>query len=99
MFCIINLANGGSFIFGILLGWSSPARPQILNDDFDFYVSSVQFSWAVSMMALGGAISCIFSGILRNIIGTKYTIAVFGMPIVIGWLLIIFAFNPGMVCA
>lgn len=47
------------------------------------------------MMALGGAISCIFSEILRNIIGTKKTIATFGIPI--GWLLIIFAVNPGMV--
>lgn len=50
------------------------------------------------MMALGGAISCIFSGILRNLIGTKYTIAVFSLPIVIGWLMIIFAINPIMVC-
>jgi hypothetical protein len=94
----LSLANGGGFIFGILLGWSAPTAPQIIeNDDFKFWVSNNQFAWIVAMMALGAAFSCVFSGILRSVIGTRLTILIFGLPILIGWTLITIPLNPAMV--
>lgn len=91
-------ANGGAFIFGILLGWSAPSAPQIIeSDDNRFWIASNQFAWVVSMMSFGAAFSCIFSGIIRSKIGTRFTILIFGIPIVIGWILITLSANPSMV--
>jgi MFS family permease len=58
-----------------------------------------EFSWAVSMMPLGGALSGVISGIIRNRFGTKATMLVFAIPNLLGWLALIFAWNPLMVSA
>lgn len=91
------LAYGGAFIFGILLGWSSPAAPKIFSDDKKFNVTSDQFAWIVALMALGASFATALSGILRNKLGTKKTVVLVGFPTTIGWLLIIFAQNAEMV--
>jgi MFS family permease len=91
-------ANGGAFIFGILLGWSAPTAPQLIeNEDFKFWVTNNQFAWIVAMMALGAAFSCVLSGILRSKVGTRLTILLFGIPILIGWAMITIPINPAMV--
>jgi MFS family permease len=90
-------AYGGAFIFGILLGWSSPAAPKLLSEDNDFEVSRNQFAWIVSTMALGATIATAVSGVLRNKFGTKSTVVMIGFPTTAGWLLIIFAKNSEMV--
>jgi MFS family permease len=95
---ISTIANIGAFIFGILLGWSAPVASQIINqDDFKFLVTANQFAWVVAMMALGGTLSCVISGIVRSKIGTKLTILAFGFPIIIGFVLITISNSPEMV--
>jgi MFS family permease len=95
---VINLiANSGAFVFGISFGWSSPAVSQLFSKENEFHVSKTQLSWIVSLMALGAATSTTVSGVLRNKLGTKLTIALFGVPTTIGWLLILFAKNSEMV--
>jgi len=90
-------AYGGAFIFGILLGWSSPAAPKVFADDYKFEVTKDEFSWIASMMALGAAFSTMMAGICRSRIGTKLTIVCIAFPTTIGWLLITFARNVVMV--
>lgn len=91
-------AYGGAFIFGILLGWSSPAAPKLLNnEESEFFVSSKEFSWIVAFMAIGAALASAISGIFRNILGTKVTVLLVAIPSSLGWLLIIFAKNSAMV--
>lgn len=98
IFYIFLAANGGGFIFGILLGWSAPTAPEIIeNHDFKFWVSNNQFAWIVAMMALGAMFSCVLSGILRSVVGTRITILVFGIPILVGWAMITIPLNPAMV--
>lgn len=92
------LAYGGAFIFGILLGWSSPAAPRLLdNDKNSFNVTKNEFSWIVAAMAIGAGMATLVSGVLRNIFGTKLTILIAAIPSALGWLLIIFAQNSEMV--
>lgn len=91
-------ANGGSFIFGVLLGWSAPTAEQIIkNKDYYFWVNNNQFGWIVGLMALGAAFSCVLSGYIRTKLGTRYTVFLFGLPVVIGFALITFPLNPAMV--
>lgn len=92
-----STAYGGAFIFGISLGWSSPAAPRLFSDSNNFSVSKNQFSWIVSIMALGATFATASAGILRNKVGTKLTVVLFAIPTTIGWILIIFARNAEMV--
>lgn len=91
-------ANGGSILYGITLGWSAPSGPQMLSSNHEFTMTENEFSWAVSLMPLGGALSCVISGIIRNKFGTKFTIFIFALPNLVGWLLITLAWTPLMVC-
>lgn len=90
-------AYGGAFIFGILLGWSSPAAPRLFSSENEFSVTKNQFAWIVALMALGATFATAVSGVLRNKFGTKLTVVLVGIPTTAGWLLIIFAKNSEMV--
>lgn len=87
-------------MYGNLLGWSAPTAPKVMKqyeEDFYFWVSRNHFALVVAMMALGATTSCVFSGILRRKIGTRFTILLFGIPITIGYALITFPLNTAMV--
>lgn len=90
-------ANGGSLLYGMTLGWSAPTGPKILSPSHSFAMTKNEFSWAVSMMPLGGAASSVLSGIIRNRFRTKFTILIFALPNLLGWLSIAYATNPWMV--
>lgn len=91
-------ANVGAFLFGNLLGWSAPAAGQVIGDEiYGFPVSDFQFAWVVGLMALGGVLSCLLSGIIRSKIGTRLTILLFGVPLLVGWVLIAIPISPAMV--
>lgn len=84
-----------AFIFGTLLGWSAPTTDPIIDgSDYGFKVSMEQFAWIVGLMALGGVFSCVFLSVVRSRIGTRLTIALFGIPIVVGWAMITLATSP-----
>lgn len=95
--CSSFAANGGSLLYGISLGWSAPTGPKILSSNHSFVMTKNEFSWAVSMMPLGGAASSVLSGIIRNRLWTKSTILIFALPNLLGWLSIAYATNSWMV--
>lgn len=68
-----------------------------MNSDGDVVVSSNQFAWVVAMMALGATFGTAVAGVFRTRFGTKITVAIMAIPTTVGWLLIIFGQNAGMV--
>ncbi|XP_032598795.1 facilitated trehalose transporter Tret1-2 homolog isoform X3 [Drosophila grimshawi] len=94
-------AAGGAFAAGTVLGWTSPADTPIVADGtaYDFDVSKEQFSWISSFMTLGAACVCIPIGFLINMIGRKWTMLFLVLPFVLGWALLIWAQNVGMMYA
>lgn len=90
--------NIGSFLFGTSIGWSSPLSPKIIEKYgfIDFWISRNEFSWIVGSMALGGALSSVLSGGVRNKFGTRQTIFMFGIIGLMGWTFIILAVNTEM---
>jgi MFS family permease len=95
---LIISASVGSMIYGITIGWSSPNAPKLIEslDSVDFWITKNEYSWIVGSMALGGALTALLSGFVRNRIGTKLTILTFGTCGSFGWLSIIFAINVKM---
>ncbi|ALC44659.1 CG10960 [Drosophila busckii] len=90
-------AAGGAFAAGTVLGWTSPAGERITEGEaYDFEVSGEQLSWLSSFMTLGAACVCIPIGFLINMIGRKWTMLFLVLPFVLGWALLIWAQNVGM---
>ncbi|XP_020799951.1 facilitated trehalose transporter Tret1-2 homolog isoform X1 [Drosophila serrata] len=94
-------AAGGAFACGTLLGWTSPAQTEIVDNHsgYDFQVSDNQFSWVGSAMTLGAACVCIPIGFLINLIGRKWTMLFLVLPFIVGWAMLIWAANVGMMYA
>jgi hypothetical protein len=81
-----------------MLGWSSAISDYIVeNENHDFFLTVQQFGLVISMMPLGAAFSSLFVGILRRMLGTRLTVFVFVMPIIIGYSLISMPNHIGMV--
>lgn len=93
---LLKSASGGTFLYGIALGWSSPSIPILLKTS-SFEISLNEAAWSVSMMSLGATVSCIPAGVIRNKFGTKVLIAVYSIPSIIGWLFLIFPSSAWMV--
>ncbi|XP_068148977.1 facilitated trehalose transporter Tret1-like [Drosophila tropicalis] len=90
-------AAGGAFACGTLLGWTSPAQTEIVdNPNYAFPVNDDQFSWVSSAMTLGAACVCIPIGFLINMIGRKWTMLFLVLPFLLGWGLLIWAKNLAM---
>lgn len=85
-------------MFGLMLSWSSPIANEIVeNSKYKFWVTREEFGWVTGILALGGAFSAFISGYARSVCGTKLTMIIFCLPIIIGHLMIIFASNVSMV--
>lgn len=50
-----------------------------------------QFSWAVTVFAIGAALSAIPAGIMLKHLGRKITVFIFLIPLVIGWMVVMFS--------
>ena len=85
------LASIAALSFGILLSWTAVAGPLITSDSNSYYVEKSTFSWIAAMFPLGGAITTIFVCWLRNKIGTKRIMVIFGVVLTAGWGFMIFA--------
>lgn len=58
-----------------------------------FLLTPNQFSWAVTIPALSAALSAIPTGLLVKSMGRKVTLFAFLLPLVIGWMVVMFATN------
>uniref|UniRef100_U5EQL0 Facilitated trehalose transporter Tret1 n=1 Tax=Corethrella appendiculata TaxID=1370023 RepID=U5EQL0_9DIPT len=90
-------ATGGALAAGTVLGWTSPAKTQLVdNKEYGFEVSGEDFSWIGSVMTLGAACVCIPIGLMMNAIGRWLTMLLLVIPFTIGWALIIWAQHVSM---
>ncbi|XP_068618807.1 facilitated trehalose transporter Tret1 isoform X3 [Battus philenor] len=95
-------ATLGALAAGSMLGWSSPVIFKITqanSTDYDFDVSSTQGDWVSSLINLGAAAVCFPIGLIMDVLGRKKTMLCLVLPFTLGWLLITFATNVGMLMA
>lgn len=99
--CIFS-ATLGALAAGSMLGWSSPVIFKISQEnstDYDFPVNVSQGDWVSSVINLGAAAVCFPIGLIMDAIGRKKTMLCLVLPFTLGWLLITFASNIGMLIA
>ncbi|VVC91037.1 facilitated trehalose transporter Tret1-2 homolog isoform X3 [Leptidea sinapis] len=95
-------ATLGALAAGTMLGWSSPVVLKITQEnstDYDFDVSSSQGDWVSSLINLGAAAICFPIGLIMDLLGRRKTMLLLTIPFTLGWLLITFAANIGMLLA
>lgn len=95
-------ATLGALASGSMLGWSSPvvfAITQVNSTDYNFSVTEDQGAWISSLINLGAAFICFPIGLIMDLIGRKKTMLLLVLPFTLGWALIIWAGNVGMLMA
>ncbi|KXJ77357.1 hypothetical protein RP20_CCG007469 [Aedes albopictus] len=93
-------ASGGALAAGTFLGWTAPAEiPLVHKHEYGFPISAEDFSWIGSIANVGAAVVCFPIGILMKTVGRKWAMLSMVLPLLIGWMLIVFANNVTMLMA
>ncbi|KAG8223587.1 hypothetical protein J437_LFUL004107 [Ladona fulva] len=74
-----------SFSLGNALGWSSPALPKL-----DAQFSEESKSWISSVLTLGAAFACFYSGFLMDKLGRRFTMLLQVVPLLLSWMMLTF---------
>ena len=97
----------GAWIIGTSLNWSSPADSQLKNvsspnaNNSDFGgltidpLSTLEFSWAASLINLGALVGGLSGGALIDLVGRRQVMMLTCLPFIVGWILLITAVSPG----
>ncbi len=90
----------GVFALGTVLGWSSPALPNLLQEPHGHFrnISKEQESWIGSSATLGAFFSCPIAGMSIEKLGRKRTMVFYSIPFTLGWILIGFSNNVVFMC-
>ncbi|XP_069743985.1 solute carrier family 2, facilitated glucose transporter member 8 isoform X2 [Narcine bancroftii] len=87
----------GPLSFGFVLGYSSPAIPELeSNLNPDLKLNSNQASWFGSLVTIGAAVGGIIGGWIVDKVGRKQSLMMCGLPYIIGFTVIVGAQNIWM---
>ncbi|XP_078406067.1 solute carrier family 2, facilitated glucose transporter member 8 isoform X1 [Cetorhinus maximus] len=87
----------GPLSFGFVLGYSSPAIPELeANPNPNLNLDSTQASWFGSLVTIGAAVGGIIGGWIIDKIGRKLSLMICAVPYVAGFTMIIAAQNVWM---
>lgn len=90
----------GSVAAGTVLGWTSNITDKLKNSELnDIDIDLDAAGWIGSFATIGGMLMCFPIGYICDLIGRKWGCIMTVTPFSIGWLLIIFASNTGMIYA
>ncbi|XP_011137507.1 facilitated trehalose transporter Tret1 [Harpegnathos saltator] len=85
----ISLAITGSHI-----GWTSPILPILKSTESHVPITSDDASWIASFYLLGTIPGCVLAAFIVDWLGRKTSLLIAGVPLTVGWLLIVIAWNP-----
>lgn len=88
---MFNIATIGGLIAGSTLGWTAPAGPMMLNNQYSFNVTEENLAWIGAFMPLGAMLGCPVTAGLVDKLGRKNMMMMLTVPTLIGWGMIIWA--------
>ncbi|KAL7644376.1 UNVERIFIED_CONTAM: hypothetical protein RMT77_005206 [Armadillidium vulgare] len=88
-------ATTGIAAMGSIMGYSSPAGAILTSNSTNssLYLTTIQNSWFSSMSNFGAMIGCPIAGFSLYFFGRRGTIIYSTIPLVIGWIIIMFSQN------
>ncbi|KAI4498365.1 hypothetical protein M0802_006544 [Mischocyttarus mexicanus] len=84
----LSLASTGSHI-----GWTSPILPRLKSPESPLQITSDDASWIASFYLLGSIPGNIIAAFIVDWLGRKNSLLIAALPLTIGWILIIVAWN------
>lgn len=84
------------FAGGTVIGWSSPALPELMSPNSTLVITPHQGSWIGSLLNVGAFVGALPAGSLADLIGRKTTIMIMAIPQLLSWILIYFAQSANM---
>ncbi|KAM0727139.1 Facilitated trehalose transporter Tret1 [Formica fusca] len=85
----ISMAIAGSHI-----GWTSPSLPILKSSNSSVRITSDDASWIASFYLLGTIPGCILAAFVVDWLGRKKSLLIAGVPLFVGFIMIIIAWNP-----
>lgn len=85
----LSLASTGAHI-----GWTSPTLPRLKSLESHIQITSDDASWIASFYLLGSIPGNIIAAFIVDWLGRKSSLLIAAVPLTIGWILIIVAWNP-----
>lgn len=86
----------GSFVFGEVTAYTSPAMNDLNNHRHPFSVNDEQNSWVGSVSTLGALVGGLLVGTYMDLIGRKLALMATTVPFIVGWVII--AGSPSFAC-
>lgn len=86
--------NQLGLIYGIVIGWQSPSAPQLQSPSPPMGnepMTDTGVSWLTGILCLGGTIATVMLGVIPDKFSRKRFGYMLTLPVIIAWLLIIFA--------
>ncbi|XP_031622894.1 facilitated trehalose transporter Tret1-like isoform X2 [Contarinia nasturtii] len=82
--------------YGVVCGWSSPNIVLLTSDESPLSSGKItmnEASWSASLICIGGLVGNICFGFITNRFGRKNPLIFITIPVIISWLLILYAQN------
>lgn len=79
---------------GAHIGWTSPTLPRLKSLESHVKITSDDASWIASFYLLGSIPGNIIAAFIVDWLGRKSSLLIASVPLAIGWILIIIAWNP-----
>ncbi|KAK1131700.1 hypothetical protein K0M31_015861 [Melipona bicolor] len=76
---------------GLMIGWTSPYLAQLTEEDAELHITDDEASWVVSLLPFGRLFGATAGSIIMEYYGSKRSLLISGIPIMISWICIIFA--------
>lgn len=86
----------GSFNFGTVTTYTSPAMNDLNSHPNPFFVDSNQNSWVGSVISLGALVGGLIVGRYMDLVGRKWTVLTAAVPLVVGWAIVVG--SPSFAC-
>ncbi|XP_025205741.1 facilitated trehalose transporter Tret1-like [Melanaphis sacchari] len=84
------IATLGAMVMGTILGWTSPANA-LLSIEVKFLISVDDFKSFSSIFGIGAVFGALPAGKISAIIGRRYSMVLFEISIIIGWIFLTMA--------
>ncbi|KAK2577293.1 hypothetical protein KPH14_003427 [Odynerus spinipes] len=76
---------------GLVAGWTSPYLAKFTSEESSFRVTESQASWVASLLPLGRLLGAVCGSLAVEYLGSKISLVLTGLPLIIGWVCEIFA--------
>ncbi|XP_059469654.1 facilitated trehalose transporter Tret1-like [Neocloeon triangulifer] len=98
-YVVALIATLGSFCAGTVMAWTSPTLPVLMGPNSPLPITAEEGSWIGCLMAVGALCGALPAGVVSDKLGRRLTMQIVAAPLIVSWVMIIFAPSVGWLYA